>query len=120
MTLQDAASGGVAVRMAEDPRADCDLIRLDRERGKLQFLGFRKADYSERCTIPFEAGREYRLRVVARHEHIELYIDDRLCLCVTRYRCPEGGLGLFTERGRTVFRNLRIRELDIPGPASGM
>lgn len=120
VTLQDAASGGVAVRMAEDPRADCDLIRLDRERGKLQFLGFRKADYSERCTIPFEAGCEYRLRVVARHEHIELYIDDRLCLCVTRYRCPEGGLGLFTERGRTVFRNLRIRELDIPGPASGM
>ncbi len=118
VTLQDAASGGIVIRMAEGPYADCDLIRLDRERGKLQFLGFRKADYSEKCTFPFETGREYRLRVVARHEHIELYIDDRLCLCVIRYREPDGGLGLFTERGRTLFRNLRIRELDILAPAA--
>ena len=54
--------------------------------------------------------------MVNRLEHLEVYVDDILKLAFSRYRGIGGDLGLFVESGSAVFRNLRLRELDVVAP----
>ena len=110
ITLRGAASAGFTVRMTE---WDGDFLRLDCERKLLQYLEHRWTEFDERRMVAFEPDRPYRLKLVSRLEHTEVYIDDILLMCFARYRNLGAGLGLFVDRGCAVFDSIRVRELAI-------
>ena len=59
----------------------------------------------------------FRLKVVARREHIEGYLDDQLYLTVARYGRMEGRFGLYVDRAQAAFAEVRARRLRVDAPA---
>ncbi len=109
ITMRGAAAAGFVLRMTETWDADC--VRGDSEFGGVRYIELRTAEFLESRHAPVPVGRGFRLKVVARKEHTEIYLDDRLLTSFARYRGLGGGLGLFVDRGTALFRNCRIREL---------
>ena len=58
-------------------------------------------------------GRPYRLRVIAKGEFFEVYLDDALVLNFVRYQPPKGRLGLYMEQGEGTFSHLRAMSLNV-------
>ena len=53
------------------------------------------------------------LRVIARAEFVEVYIDDGLALCVSLTENPQSGAaGCFVEGGKCTFEDFRMAELE--------
>jgi len=61
----------------------------------------------------------FRLKVVARREHIEGYLDDQLLLIAVRYSLREGRIGLYVDRASATFTDLRARSLRVDDPEAG-
>ncbi len=101
------------------------------ERGRALGLVFREElavylDFEEHCVMlthlwrlqPLDArrvnlkrDRTYRLRLIAKGDFFEVYLDDVLVLNFVRYQPPKGRLGLFVEAGEGTFSNLRAASL---------
>lgn len=58
-------------------------------------------------------GQTYRLRVIAKREFFEVYIDDALVLNFVRYDPLKGRFGVFVEAGEGMFSNLRAVSLKV-------
>ncbi len=58
-------------------------------------------------------SRPYRLRVIAKGEFFEVYLDDALVLNFVRYQPPKGRFGLYVEAGAGTFANLRAMSLKV-------
>jgi hypothetical protein len=69
-----------------------------------------------RRRVAFPVGRRFNLKLVARREHVEGYIDDQLYLTAVRYMRPSGRFGLFVDRGEATFTGLRARSLRVDPP----
>jgi beta-fructofuranosidase len=109
--LESALAAGIALRLS-DPRAG-GIVGIDAAENVVFFAETPNFDFMEKRRATVERGGVYRLRVVQRLEHIEIYLDDILKLAFCRYHAIEGKLGLFVDRGRCVFSDARIRSLDI-------
>ena len=109
ITMRSAVAAGFVLRMIEPWNADC--VRVDTEFGGICYIEYSTADFLETRHAVIPADRAFRLKVVARKEHTEIYLDERLLTSFARYRGLGGGLGLFVDRGTAVFRYCRIREL---------
>ena len=109
ITMRNAVAAGFVLRMAG--QLNGDYVRLDSEFGGLRYLEHPTAEFLETRRTAIPSGGTFRLKVVARREHTEIYLDDRLLTSFARYRGLGGGLGLFVDRGVALFRNCRIREL---------
>jgi hypothetical protein len=53
-------------------------------------------------------GVTYRLRILAKAEFIEVYLDEALILSYVRYQPSSGPLGLYIEAGQGTFANLQV------------
>ncbi len=114
VTLEDCSAAGFCVRQAD--RGSGDLLMLDAREQAVHFEAHPWCDFIEKRQAAITQHRPYRLRVVNRLEHLEVYVDDILKLAFSRYRGIGGDLGLFVESGSAVFRNLRLRELNVVAP----
>jgi len=56
-------------------------------------------------------GRSYQLRVIAKGEFFEVYLDGVLMLNFVRYQPAKGRLGFFIEGGKGMFS--RVRAVDL-------
>ena len=92
------------------------VVALDAAEGVVFFAEAPAFDFLERRRTPIPLGVPIRLRVVSRLEHIEVYVNDELRLAFSRYRSLSGQVGLFVDRGRANFTDIRVRELDVRRP----
>ena len=69
-----------------------------------------------RRRVTFPVGRRFNLKVVARREHVEGYIDDQLYLTAVRYMPTSGRFGLFVDRSEAIFTNIRAQSLRVDHP----
>lgn len=109
VTLRGAAAAGFVLRMVDHWGGD--FVRLDPEFGGLRYIEHRFAEFLETRRAAIPTDRACHLKVVARKEHTEIYLDERLLTSFARYRGLGGGLGLFVDRGAALFRDCRVREL---------
>ncbi len=67
----------------------------------------------DRCALPLELDRDYELRILARGEHVEAYLDGRWLFTTHVPEAPaRGDVELLTERGRATFHDVCIAELE--------
>jgi hypothetical protein len=72
--------------------------------------------HSPRRQVARDIGHRLNLKVVARREHIEAYINDQFLLTAVCYGPAAGRLGLYVDRAEAAFSNLRARPLRIKEP----
>lgn len=139
ITLESGAAAGVLLRASrdasEDPfaaEADRALAAvLDAERTEVALREVRcqpghgwgytwrqargidpRASVEQRAPFPVQRGQKYRLRLLARGEFVELFIDDLWVLTAVAETLTEAGhLECFVERGAAIFAGLRVLEL---------
>ena len=58
-------------------------------------------------------GHPYRLRVVAKAQFFEVYLDGDLVLNFVRYQPARGRFGLYIEAGRGTFSDVRAVDLKL-------
>jgi len=63
--------------------------------------------------VCLQHGRTYRVRIIAKAEFCEVYVDDHLILQFVRYRPKKGRSGLYIESGDGTFTNLSMRSLRV-------
>jgi hypothetical protein len=64
------------------------------------------------CRTPLVRSRSYHLRVLARAEFYEVYLDDRWIFTKVFEDAPRSGsVRLYVERGRAEFRDIRLSQL---------
>lgn len=82
-------------------------VYLDFTEESVTFTTLPILDRIERRKITLKYGEDYHLRIVAKSEFIEAYVDDVLLLNFVRYQPRRGKFGLFVEAGFGTFANLR-------------
>jgi hypothetical protein len=109
--LERGVAAGFALRIFAQMRGS--VVALDATEGAIFYSEIPAFDWEEKRRTPITTGRTYHLRVVNRLEHIEVYVDDELRLAFSRYRGIGGDVGLFVDRGRVHFSDIRLRELAV-------
>ena len=113
VTMQGAVAAGFAFRMSE--RMSGAVATLEAA-GTVAYGDAPMFEYEERRLTPVPAGKPIHLRLVNRREHIEVFVEDELRLAIARYRGIGGEVGLFVDRGRATFADIRLRELRVDQP----
>lgn len=67
--------------------------------------------------FPLEHQREYAVSIAPRGQSITTYVDGALVNQVTDGVFPCGGVGLNVWHSKTLFRDVQVRHLDVPGAA---
>ena len=116
LTIERGAAAGLVFR--QNAGGEGPSIVLDAQRGLIEYEDNLSFDsFRERRQAPIATGRPMHLRIVTRGEHIEAYLDDVLYLAFPRYLFMDyRRFGLFVDRSRATFRNLRARSLDVLVP----
>jgi hypothetical protein len=142
ITSQDAERCGVVLRASGEWGV---AVELDFQRGGMAVRRVRRhpvAGWGTDVTgfvpdSPFEwdtrylldtvrmdlaCGRPYALRCLLREEHLEVYLDDRWVFTTVLCDVAAGGdVALSVERGRAMFQDLRIADLEpCPRPPEAM
>ena len=88
-------------------------VLLDYEQQMLFLTMMWQYDVLQARSVTLEYGRPYRIRVVAKGEFYEVYLDEVLMLNFVRYALPEGRFGLMVEQGEAEFSDLLALDLDV-------
>ncbi len=118
ITLERGIAAGLTMRM--DGRFQGAIVALEPDEGVVAYYEAPAFDFTEKRRTALPLGRPVRLRIVNRLEHIEVYVDDDLRLTFSRYRGIGGQVGLFVDRGRATFTDLRFRTLQLNPPRGEM
>lgn len=116
LTIESGVAVGLALR--QDDRGNGPTIVLNAKDGLIEYEDDAWFDaYRQRRLVPVKIGVPMHLRVILRGEHIEAYLDDVLYLAFGRYaHMDDKRFGLFVDRARGTFHNLRARTLDVTIP----
>ena len=107
------------LRLPAEPRPVGLAVTVDRQAGEVSFgparpegqFGALNLDTCHSCR--WDVGDTLRLRVLARDRAAEVYLDDRLALCVSLLEQPRAGAaGCFVEGGACTFEQFRVAELE--------
>ena len=115
--LLSGRGAGLAFRM-DDGRAGA-VVAYDAEDRCLYLYGpdvVSLGTYTPRRQVARNVGRQFTLKVVARGEHIEGYVNDQFLLTTVWYGPPSGRLGLYVDCGRAAFSDVRARGLKVDVP----
>jgi len=113
--VETAVAAGFALRM-NHPMVG-GVVALDATGQSVFFADAPSFDFQEKRRTSITRGRTYHLRVVQRLEHIEIYLDDMLKLAFSHYHgLIGGGMGLFVDRGKASFSQVRIQSLRVTKP----
>ena len=112
ISMKYAVSAGFLLRITS--HFEGDFVRIDQSLPGIEYLGRidMHPDFLERRQVRLQPNGVFRLKIIARKEHLEIYCNERLLSAFARYRGIGGGLGLFADRGSATFRNIRVRELE--------
>ena len=88
-------------------------VFLDFEEQSVMFTHLWRLQRLDARRVRLVHGRPYRLRMIAKGEFFEVYLDDVLVLNFVRYEPPKGRLGLFIEAGDGTFSNVRAVSLKV-------
>lgn len=108
---EGTVAAGFAIRFAT-PRSFA-IVGLDTQTQCIFYADAPDFDFLEQRRTPIVCNTWMRLKIVNRREHLEVYLNDELRLAFSRYRGIGGEVGLWIDRGRTAFRNVRFRELQM-------
>jgi beta-fructofuranosidase len=86
-------------------------VFLDNQEQALVFTHLTQLQRLDCRRIHVEHGHPYRMRVVAKEEFFEVYLDDQLILNFVRYEPPRGRFGFYVEAGEGTFSNVRAMDL---------
>ena len=114
VTLEHGRAAGLALRM--DQGLEAGVVALDAEDQCVYFGEAPAFEFVERHMMPIQRQKAYRLRIVGRREHLEVYVDDELCLAFPYYRAMCGRLGCFVDRGKTRITGARVARLRVDKP----
>lgn len=93
--------------------ADTYAVLLDYEQQMIFLTQLREFGVLQARTARLAHGETYRIRVVAKGEFYEIYLDDVLMINCVRYALPEGHFGLVVEKAEAEFRDFAAVGLDI-------
>ena len=114
-----AERAGIVLRLPAEPRPVGLAVTVDRQAGAVSFgparpqgqFGALDLGAYDRCR--WDVGDSLRLRVLARDQVAEVYLDDRLALSVSLTEEPRAGAaGCFVEGGACTFEQFRLAELE--------
>lgn len=86
-------------------------VFLDFQEGCITFTHLWRLQKLDARRVRLEYKRPYALRVIAKAEFFEVYLDDDLVLNFVRYQPAKGRLGLFIEAGEGSFAKVRAMKL---------
>ena len=101
-------------RFDEDSRRGAAFI-LNAEKGSLEIAEIDGPEWLTRDSMSFPTayGSEYRLRLFARSEFVDGYIDDRLVFSVVLNNIPDSGrTGFEVQSASACFKEIRIAALE--------
>ena len=96
-----------------EPLAQSLAVLLDFEEQCVMFTELSWMFRLDARCVRLERGRPHRLRVIAKAEFFEVYLDDALVLNFVRYQPPKGRFGLYLEAGEGTFSDLRAVSLKV-------
>jgi hypothetical protein len=100
-------------RPYREPASAALAVLLDYEEQCLKFTALKNLETLDARARRLERQRKYSLRIVAKAEFFEVYLDDVLLLNLVRYQPEKGAFGLFLEKGKGRFSNIRVTELHV-------
>jgi len=120
--LHESERCGVLLRF-DQGKASGLAVTLDKANQEVSFgqvgtnwfgsLYFRICHIYDSVRWDLPDNRQILLRIVVRAEFAEVYIDDRLALCVSiPGELQTGVVGYFVEGGKSSFGNMRLAELE--------
>ena len=114
-----AERAGIVLRLPAEPRPVGLAVTVDRQAGEVSFGPARPEgqygalDLGACDSCRWDVGDTLRFRVLARDRAAEVYLDDRLALCVSLQEEPRAGAaGCFVEGGACTFEQFRVAELE--------
>jgi len=114
VTMREGRAAGIVFHaQGEGRRAPCQAVMLDYEQQMLFFTQLWEYDVLQARQVTLEIGKPYHIRVVAKGEFYEVYLDDVLMLNFVRYALPEGRFGLIVEKGKAAFTDLQALALEL-------
>jgi beta-fructofuranosidase len=114
VTIGTATAAGLALRLAGEMEGAIVVMEPDDQ--VVAFYSAPAFDFSEKRLTVIQRDTPIHLRIVNRLEHMEIYVDDALRLAFSWYAGIGGDVGLFVDRGRASFENIRFRELNVTRP----
>jgi hypothetical protein len=120
--LRESERCGILLRFDQD-KANGLAVTLDKTNQEVSLgqagtnwfgsLYFRVCHIYDSVYWKLSVKRPILLRIIARAEFVEVYIDDRLALCVSiSNEFQSGAIGYFVEGGKSSFENIRLAELE--------
>jgi beta-fructofuranosidase len=88
-------------------------ICLDFDQQCVTFTDLPVLDRLESRYMTLQHGRDYHIRIVAKSEFFEAYVDDILLLNFVRYRPQTGQFGLYIEAGHGSFTQLNAVSIQL-------
>lgn len=110
VTLTNARSAGVVVRLQEDVMQGGLCVLLDASRQMVEVTTLRDFPLIECRTWDIRPGATYRLRVVTEGHVVYVYVDDRLAIQCYEPGGRQGYVALMTEGGEASIEHLTIAE----------
>jgi sucrose-6-phosphate hydrolase SacC (GH32 family) len=92
-------------------------VLLDYQEQALFFTSLPQLQRLDSRRVRLQYDHRYRLRVVAKQEFFEVYLNDELILNFVRYQPTKGRFGLYVEAGKGIFSAVRAVSLKC-GPTS--
>ena len=114
IVLESGVAAGLTVRM--DGQMSGGVVALDAQEQTVFFAQGPSFDFMEKRQTGVVCGKKTHVRIVQRLEHLEVYVDDVLKIAFSRYRGIGGKLGLFVDRGKAVFTEVRVSSLRVTRP----
>lgn len=114
ITLERGVAAGLAIRLDQDMAGA--VVVLEAAEQAVAYYEAPAFDFVEKRRTPLPIGPPVNLRVVNRLEHVAIYVNDDLRLAFSRYRGLGREVGLFVDRARATFENLRLRSLQVDNP----
>jgi hypothetical protein len=113
----DGRAAGLAFRM-DDGRGGAVVAYDAVEKSMYLFCpgSWNEENCKIRRQVAYPVGRRFNLKMVARGEHLEGYIDDQLYLTVVRYGLERGRFGLFVDRSQASFADIKAQALRVEKP----
>ena len=100
-------------RPHREPASSALAVLLDYEEQCVKFAGLKNLETLDARARRLERRRKYSLRIMAKAEFFEVYLDDVLLLNLVRYQPEKGTFGLFLEKGQGRFSNIRATDLQV-------
>ena len=111
ITIEEGVAAGLAIRFKNHNHGA--IVAMDAIEQSVFYgetMGF---NFVEKRLSKITVDQPVHLAIINRLEHVEVYLDDELKLAFSRYLGIGGHIGLFVDRAKARFENIRFRVLNV-------